>query len=116
MLWVYLSDGQTLHFDILKPGELEAWNQRSGDLEFQRSITGVALYHEGQLQTLTRPGRFRRVKFLAEVFKRKGHPVERVTMEADGLMLSISAYRNNARPQVTAVKLRRGKRVYRPGG
>lgn len=114
MLWVYLNDGQTLHFDLTVADGDEAWWPREKDATFQDSITGVALYFDATLHTLTRPRGFRRVKFKAEITQSRGSPVERVVMSADDIEIELKAYRNGAVPQVTALKLRRGRRVYKP--
>ena len=116
MLWVYLDDGRTLHFDLFKEKDLTEWNEQKSDELFQRSITGVALYKDGTLQTLSRPANFRKVHFDAEVYERRGHPVERIVLEADDFIVTKTAYRNGATPEVTATKIRRGRFVYKPKG
>ena len=86
MLWVYLSDGQTLHFDLFDADGEKAWREREKDAGFQDLITGVALYHDETLHTLTRPRGFSRIRYRAEITQSKGRPVE----------------------------LRRGRRVFKP--
>ncbi len=114
MLWVYLSDGRTLHFDLTDADGEKAWQEREKDAAFQGAITGVALYYDETLHTLTKPRGFRRVRYRAEITQSKGRPVERLVMSADDIEVEVKAYRNDAVPKVTALKLRRGRRVFKP--
>lgn len=114
MLWVYLNDGRTLHYDLADADGAKAWRECEKDASFQSSITGVALYHEEALHTMTRPRGFRRVKYRAEISESKGRPVERLVMSVDDIEIEVKAYRNDAIPTVTALKLRRGRRVFKP--
>lgn len=114
MLWVYLSDGRTLHYDLTDADGKKAWEAHEKDVGFQDSITGVALYFDETLHTLTRPRGFRRIRYRAEITQSKGRPVERVVMSVDDIEVEVKAYRNDAVPKVTALKLRRGRRVFKP--
>jgi len=116
MLWVYRADGATLKFDLADDGQRKNWARLESDADFQSGITGLALHYNDDLQTLTGPVNARRLRYKAEYGKRKKSIFERIIMEYDDSIISITAYRNGAVPRVTATRIKRGRIRYKPEG
>lgn len=89
MLYASLRDGKVLTFDLSTPEGSGAWENLASD---PSALTGVALGADGHRADLPLPRRFRDVRFSAEVLRdRGGAPTaERVSVTADGVVLSLT--------------------------
>lgn len=71
MLKVHLSTGETLRFDLGDPTDAERWITLSSKLDFQASISGLTIDHNGMSFSIPRP-RSLDLCFLAEKFPSRG--------------------------------------------
>jgi hypothetical protein len=101
-----LRDGRTLSFDLRALAEREAWERCQADQTFQAQIRALAICHEGVMHTLPSPARFARVAYTAEVVGQAGRETgERINLQADDVMLSITIYAGPSK--ITRTDLRR---------
>lgn len=66
MLKIHLSDGITLSFDLSDPCKAKEWLDLVGKPEFQESIRGMTIQHNGGSYSLSRPDSFHDLWLFAE--------------------------------------------------
>lgn len=100
MIVANLSDGRTLHFDLLREDEAKRWAEVQDNAQFQSSITGIGILHDGRMHVLPLPKGFRRVACSAEVVSgRDGTKVgERVVCQMEDMEASLLVYNGNTPP------------------
>lgn len=116
MIQANLRDGRTLSFDLRTALEREAWERCQADRTFQSQIQALGICHDGARHMLPAPVRFARVAYTAEVLEKDGRPVaERINLQADDVVLSITLYTGQAK--VARTDLRRiGRPRFVPKG
>lgn len=116
MLHVNLGDGSVVTFDLAAERGRREWREASARDDFRRSIRGISLSFGEHRSDLPLPRRFREVSFEAEFVKSSdGTPVaERVTVLADGVLLTFTMYLNGRVGRFRVDLDRRGRARYRP--
>lgn len=112
MLRVNLRNGKTLPFDLLAPAEEERWRACQEDPEFQRSVSGIALLHDGVLHSLPVPVGFSRVAFEATI-KRNGvgPAAASIACYSDDVAVRLTVYLAGAGPRAVRVDMKREGRL-----
>ena len=102
-----------LPFDLLTPEGRDGWETL---VDGPEAITGVALGTASGRVDLPLPRRFREVRFSAEVLRgRGGAPAaERVSAEADGVLLSLTMHLNGRSGRFRVDLDKRGRARWMP--
>jgi hypothetical protein len=117
VLYVNLRDGSALTLDLWTEDGENEWTSRADDPAFHTSVRGVSLALDGHRADLPLPRRFRSVRFSAEVIRDgDGRAVaERVSANADGVLLSLTMYLNGRSGRFRVDLDKRGRARFCPG-
>ena len=118
MLKINLRSGRTLTFDLADAEQRRDWEARQATAAFQREVTGIAIHEAGMLHAMPVPSCFGRAAFSAErIFRDDSDVGERIFCHADDIVVTLSVYREGARPAMARVDVRRiGRPVYLRSG
>lgn len=72
MLFVHLSNGQTIQFDLRNERDALEWLTRVRERSFQSEMRGLTLHHKGVSYSLSRPVGFNNVFMFAEYLPPNG--------------------------------------------
>ena len=108
MVKVNLKDGRTLAFDLGATGDERRWKAAASVADFQRTITGMALLHGGELHALPLPKSFHSVSWSADALRDRENAIvgERISVQADDTLATITLYFRET-PKLTRFDLRR---------
>lgn len=113
---VHLSSGKTLSFDLSDPNKANEWLDLVRKPEFQASIRGMTVQHNGGVYSLSRPDSFRHLWLFAEHLepdlstKFKGG--NRLVCQADDVRITMMVHEASRAVRVSLSKT--GRQCYNP--
>lgn len=116
MLRVHLSDGKTLSFDLSDSDKAREWLDLVRKTDFQESIRGMTIQHNGGSYSLSRPESFRHLWLFAEQLepelssKFKGG--NRLVCQADDVRIAVMVHESQRAIRVGLTKT--GAQCYNP--
>lgn len=116
MLKIHLSNGRTLSFDLSDPQKAKEWLSLVRRPQFQESIRGMTVQHNGNSYSLSRPDSFRRLWLFAEhlepepTTKFKGG--KRLVCQADNVRIAVMVHESSKAVRVSLSKT--GTQCYNP--
>lgn len=111
-----LDDGSVLSIDLRTVDGLRLWRERSLDPGFSMTVRGVSLALGDHRADLPLPRRFRELSFSAEVIRDRDdrEVAERVSVHADGVVLSLTLHLNGRSGRFRVDLDKRGRPRFRP--
>ena len=119
MIKINKNDGKTLSFELDSPDELKSVTKLLNENGFVEAVTGISSLHNTFWHALTKPKKFRKVRYFVEhVMQRKGGILkevgEKIICQADDIQLTILVY-YSVRPKMTRIELRKiGRQRFQP--
>ena len=115
MLRVNLANGRTMSFNLDDSDDHKRWINCCSKPDFQNSIRGVIIRHDGKDHALPVPSNFRNVSYDADLlWDKRNERVggERVTCYADKIRVTLVVFRRNGAVRVDMARI--GKRRHIP--
>lgn len=117
LIKVNRNDGKTLSFDL--SDEEGALASSLNNNKFMETITGIGCLHNTFWHTLTKPKKFKNVRYSVEKVKQNKSGIvkdigEKIICQADDVQLSVLVY-YNIRPKMARIEIKKiGKQRFAP--